>query len=390
MNSWGGENGSATVLQQQLNEFMAENPDIVVKNESIWGDDFLPSIKTKFATGNDPDVFGLWPGSDIRYLIANGKVADLTDMLDADPEYKSIFNEKMWQYSTVNGCIYGLPMEIIFEALFYNKDLFDKYGIKVPETYDELVEAVKALKSHGIIPIAYNSEAEGSYLYQNLIMMLGNKDEVEKPFTRSAVNDCYIQAMYKMRELKALGAFPSDYTSLSSEERNNLFINKKAGMIVQGSWFIGNFQNDFTVDLTAFPTLTAEKSGNKRIIYGMGCGIFYVSQKAMNDKNKQQAALKLLHHLASRESASYYAARRGMISNIDISGYSINYNRLTQKGLCYVNSADELIGPPDSFISRALWQSVIIKEFPYMLENDVSPEELWQKVINRGALQSLT
>lgn len=37
------------------------------------------------------------------------------------------------------------------------------------------------LRKHNIIPIAYNTTSEGSYLYQNIIMKLAGKDIIEHP-----------------------------------------------------------------------------------------------------------------------------------------------------------------------------------------------------------------
>ncbi len=96
INSWGGGDSKADTLQMVFDRFMKDNPDIVVVNESMFGDDFLPKLKTDFASGNNPDVFGLWPGSDIKTLVNAGKVADLTEVLDKDKEWKSSFGD-MWE-----------------------------------------------------------------------------------------------------------------------------------------------------------------------------------------------------------------------------------------------------------------------------------------------------
>lgn len=411
MNSWGGLDGRAQVLQDLLDKFMEENPGIKIQNASVYGDDFLPSIKTRFALGDDPDVFGLWPGSDIRSLIAAGKVADLTSLLDTTPDskgpnnlassnsggavygspaifdrsFKNSFNKDMWQYVTVNDRIYGLPVEIIFETLYVNTDILDMYGLEAPTTYNELVKLVEILSGKGIIPIAYNSEPEGSYLYQNLIVMLGQKNDVENPVRGRQVNDCYIKAMYLMRDLYRLGAFPEDYYTLTSSERNNLFTQKKAAMIVQGSWFIPDVISDPAVDIIPFPKYDERSNANSDVVYGMGCGIFYVSSKAMRDPEKTEAVQKLLRYLASKQTAATLAERTGMVSNVDISEYYISYNRLTQKGLELVKSARSLVGPPDSFIDRTAWEDIIIKQFPYMLQGKISPEELWESALNRNS-----
>jgi raffinose/stachyose/melibiose transport system substrate-binding protein len=80
------------------------------------------------------------------------------------------------------------------------------------------------------------------------------------------------------------------------------------------------------------------------------------------------------------------ANNTGMISNVDISGYDIRYNRLTKKGLELINNARVLVGPPDSFVNRSVWEKVIVKDFPYVLEGKKTPEELWDEAIKQGIM----
>jgi raffinose/stachyose/melibiose transport system substrate-binding protein len=383
MNSWGGYDAKAEVLDNILTKFQKENPNVTVINQTVSGDDFLPSIKEKFATGEPPDVFGLWPGSDIRSLIKNGKVADITDLINKDPEWKNSFGKDMWPQVEQNGRIYGLPVEMTYEGLFINSNLFEKYDVKVPENYDELVKAIKTFKKNKIIPIAYNSKPEGSYLYQNIAMSLGGK-EIENPIKNGKVCDSYIQAMYIMRDLFKMGAFPpaNDCFTMDSNTRDDLFLNGKAAMIVQGSWFEGKCTNK-AIKLVAFPRMT--KVNENRLIYGLGCGTFYISKKAWDNPAKREQAIKLLKVLTSRDSSIELAQKTDMISNVDISGYNIEYNELTQKGLDLIKNSDLLVNPPDSYISRSVWESVIVKNFPDMLNENISPEELWEEAIAAGA-----
>lgn len=157
ISSWGGVDSKAETLKSVLSRFELDNPDITVSNESLFGEDFLPKIKTDFASGNDPDVFGLWPGSDINALVKAGKVADLTGLLRDDPEWKRSFDTDMWDYTTHNTRIYGLPVEVIFECMFINKDLFQKYKVPVPQDFEELKSAVLSFKKKNVVPIAFNT-----------------------------------------------------------------------------------------------------------------------------------------------------------------------------------------------------------------------------------------
>jgi raffinose/stachyose/melibiose transport system substrate-binding protein len=383
MNSWGGYDSKAGVIDEILTDFQTDNPDVTVVNQTLSGDDFLPLIKEKFATGDQPDVFGLWPGSDIRSLIAAGKVADLTALINSDPDWKNSFDSGMWPQVEQDGKIYGLPVEITFEGLFINKDLFKKYGVEVPQDYDGLIKAINVFKANNVIPIAFNCKPEGSYLYQNIAMSLGGKS-VEKPFKNGRIDNCYIQAMRIMKDLFKLGAFPenNECFSMESNTRDDLFLNEDAAMIVQGSWFIEKCKSE-DVELVAFPRMS--KASKTNVVYGLGCGTFYISEKAWDDPNKREQAVKLLRCLTSRESSAKLAKQTDMVSNVDISSYNITYNSLTQTGLSLIKNADTLVGPPDSYVTRSVWESVIVNDFPDMLSGNISPEDLWEKAIAAGA-----
>ena len=105
-----------------------------------------------------------------------------------------------------------------------------------------------------------------------------------------------------------MGAFPPDAFKLSSRERDDLFINKQAAMIVQGSWFIGRFSDsDTTVDIVPFPYIREGVTSESALIYGFGCGTFYMSKSASEDESKKSASIKLLRALTSKESAEIFA-----------------------------------------------------------------------------------
>lgn len=378
--SWGGMDTHAFQLEKIITDFESSNKDIKVTNKSIENDNFLFTLKTDIAQGNDPDVFGLWPGSDIKKLIDADKVVDLTDILNKDKEWKDSFGQTGLEYDIYNNKLYGLPVEIIYEGLFVNKDIFEKYNVKIPETYEELKTAVVKLKDRGIIPIAYNGTPEGTYLYQNIIMKLGGKDAVKNPIKAGKIDNTYIEAMKYMKELYGLGAFPSNAFDLNDKERNNLFIDKKAAMIVQGSWFIGEgaiSSNDKTVDVVPFPSFKNGKATNKAIVYGIGNGNFHMSKKAFEDPEKREASIKFLKYLTSKVVAKGLKSSSGSMCNIK--GVEREENgKLAIKGYSLVDDADELIGPPDSYIERTPWENVVVKSFPNVFLGGIKPEQVFE------------
>ena len=376
LNSWGGFDSNAEALKTIFQDFMDANPDVVIINDARFGDDFLPKLKTDFATGNAPDVFGIWPGSDMKALVKAGKAADLTDILNADPEWKEGFKPEAWSYTTFDGRIYGLPVEIIYEALFVNQALFNNYGISVPGTYDELKEAVVGFREHNVTPIAYNYHPEGSYIYQNITARLGGQEGVE------TIDECYVQAMRIMKELYDLGAFPRDAYNLSDRERNDLFLNQDVPMIVQGAWFTSDLYNahlENAVKIIPFPAFDEAGEGYP-LVYGLGCGTFFMSSQAAGDELKRDASLRLLKALTSPEASLTLTSNSGFISNIDLSDYRVEPNYLCDVGISLINNAGELVPTPDSVVDRIVWEQTIVPGFPDIFQKgEVEIQRVWRE-----------
>ncbi|HEX9061923.1 MAG TPA: extracellular solute-binding protein [Clostridia bacterium] len=391
ISSWGGEDPKAATLQELLDKFSNLNSGIEITNESMSGEDFLQKLKVDFASGYNQDVFGLWPGLEIRELVKAGKVADLTDVLESDREWKESFDNDGWSYTTYGGRVYGLPLEKIYECLFINKDLFEKYKVKVPEDFDEFKTAVKIFRQNKIVPVAYNSSPEGSYIYQNIVERLGGKYGVENPYTKDGVNSCYIEAMKYMKELFQMQAFPENYYEINNRERNNLFKSKSAAMIVQGSWFMGDLERIYSaVEMIPFPYIKGGKSDRNSLIYGFGCGTFYMSTSAWNDPDKREASIKLLKYLTSKDSATSLVQRTAMLSNV-YTGNAENYNGYLKRSENYIlENAGELVGPPDSFVDRGTWERLTDSYFPRFLEGKITAEKAWNDAAapeKRGQLQ---
>lgn len=384
MTSWGGVDSKAGTLKEVIAKFEEENPNIKISNQSIFGDDYLPTLKSRFASGSEPDVFGLWPGSDIKYLIKADKIADITDTLKTDRAWMDSFNQSSFSSTTYNNRIYGIPFEMVFEGLFINKDLFDKYNVKEPTNYDELKDAVRIFKKNGIIPIAYNSTAEGSYIYQNIIASLGGAQGVENYLVDGKINKCYIDAMKYMKELNDMGAFSEKAIIIYSDERNDLFISKQAAMIVQGSWFTAYFdKDDESVKMLPFPSMTDD---DPKMLTGLGGGTFYISKSAWDSNKKKDNAITFLKFLTSKESAVYFYEKTGMITslNIKLDFKQANslladqsagvYNRILKKNKTPI---------PDLVIERTAWEDIVIKNFPKYLLGKITAEEIWDQAVEK-------
>lgn len=82
---------------------------------------------------------------------ANGELAEwgsagwLMPLNDLVEKYRDEYNlddipETAWEGATIDGQIYGVPIVANTLHLIYRQDVFDEYGLEVPDTYDQVIE----------------------------------------------------------------------------------------------------------------------------------------------------------------------------------------------------------------------------------------------------------
>src|SRR5690606_22926530 len=73
---------------------------------------------------------------------------------------------------------YALPLEFNIAPIYYNKKIFEQYGLQVPSTYDEFLETVNTLAAHQIVPIALGNKDRwtGSLWYMYLADRIAGTD----------------------------------------------------------------------------------------------------------------------------------------------------------------------------------------------------------------------
>ena len=381
MSDWGGNDQRADMIQQILNDFCESNPDISVSNYSVFGDDYSTFLKTAFVSGNEPDVFSMAPGSDVGYMIAADKIAPLDELFSDDAAFKSSFEPSMWKYVTVNRKIYGVPVELSFQALFINRDLFEKYHVAVPETFGQLKTAVAVFRQNDVVPIAFNGTLQGSYLYQSIVAGIGGEEAVAQPVKNGKIDESYIEAMQFMKELYDMQAFPKEAFSLTSAERDRLFKEKKAAMLVQSAGYICQVNKDPCVDLIPFPACNADETGARKIVYGLGNGVFRISTKAWKTPEQKRAAERLIKFISSGYAANTMVRRSEMLTNVKVELNNFEYDAMVQTMLGYIRKARELVEPPDTYVSSSIWEDAAVRNLPYVLEGKISPENVWENAL---------
>ena len=139
--------GEATPIKPAIEGFQKEYPWITVKYEALDWDSMNEKFAVGVAAGAAPDVATLdmtW----IPTLASNGVLEDLSTvsggMLNGAPiaeQYNAGADEAM----RYDGAYVTMLFDFDAYALYYRADLFEKKGIAVPKSWDELRAAAKTL-----------------------------------------------------------------------------------------------------------------------------------------------------------------------------------------------------------------------------------------------------
>ncbi len=101
---------------------------------------------------NDMDDIYLLNPDTIRTLAEEGRLKDLSD-LDCAKNLRDVVKAA----NMVDGKLVAIPQEVVAYGLFINKNMFDQYGLELPETPEEFLECCRVFKENGIeTPVGAN------------------------------------------------------------------------------------------------------------------------------------------------------------------------------------------------------------------------------------------
>jgi raffinose/stachyose/melibiose transport system substrate-binding protein len=260
-----------------LKRFEAENPAIRIDLQEMPSAAYVPRMHTMLEAGAAPDIIALRAGGDVAAAARAGYIADLTGKLDV-----SSLTPTAVEGSKVDGKLYGVPVLGAYTvALFYNRDILDKHGIKPPATWDELTAACEALEAKHVVPMicpaqdisipgfTYMLLASGVLGAEGFAELRKGKRKLTDPDLMKVTN--FFRDMYKFYQPGALG---TAYT-----EGKALFALGRGAMMVAGSAdYAGFTTTNPKVNLGVVP-FPAAPGGKLATVTGLQ-GIFAINAKS--------------------------------------------------------------------------------------------------------------
>jgi multiple sugar transport system substrate-binding protein len=167
--------------QAQVTAFEKAYPNVKVNyvNAGTGNDHYTKLQNTIKAGSGAPDVAQIEYQALPQFALP-GSLVDLRQY--GFDQFQSAYTASTWNSVHAGDGLFGLPQDSGPMALFYNKEVFDKYGLTVPKTWDEYVAAAKKL--HQADPSKYiTNDAGDAGFTTSMIWQAGGK-----PFSTNGKN----------------------------------------------------------------------------------------------------------------------------------------------------------------------------------------------------------
>ena len=247
----------------------------------------------------------------ILKLGAEGKLVDLSGIDNAEN-----LRDIIWTANTVDGKLVAIPQEVVAYGLFLNVDLFNQYGLALPETPEEFLECCRVFQENGIeTPIGANRWWLETFVFAQAYADLYNGGNTEAEIAAlnsgEAKYSDYMRPGFEfLQELIDCGYIDAKkaYVSEAIEGEGADFLSQKTP-IVMAYWGAANAETaygnpDFNMLVIGFPS----KRGQMPVVPITGFAIGADAEHAEDAK-------KTLDILVSDEALQIYSETNKVISS---------------------------------------------------------------------------
>lgn len=352
-----GDSDNQSVLEDGFNklnaEFEKENPNIKLDYQFSGT---LDSINVAVQSNSLPDLF--WTQGNksdkLAQMAKNGYVLPITG------QNYSRFSKDQIAYGTVNGKVYSsLPSFISYATVYYNKDIFKKYGLKTPKTFKQFTALITKLKSKNIIPVSLGGNGDfDRYWYVQMSAAASASKDINSIVAdkKTATFDQLEETFANFQEFSKNGAFGSKFASTDGNGAKLAFTNQKAAMVVDGTWNSKSyFESGLNVGTFALPgkdgKTYAQDGPNNMNSYSIAKKTKHPKEAMkyitfLNSKKAEQILEDSTGEVPMMKDIKAKDAKVKQMANYDVVGANI-YNKLSQV-------ATEKSKPQDLFLTSLL------------------------------------
>ncbi len=341
-------------IAEILEQFQKDHPNITVELEVQSSTQYHEKLVSEIASDTLANVFMHWGGAEMIEAVQSGKVLDVTDMMDADPEFKAQFADVTLHgsnttYEGMEG-IWGVPFSSLSGGFYYNKALFEEAGIEnVPETWSEVLDAVEKLNAIDVIPIAMGAK-DGwrvEHLYSAIFYRLNGVEGAKKLGTRELKysDPEAVEAWEMIQELVDMEAFGPEPASVDFANEMVMVQTGKAAMNFSLSGFITSYTGEESevADDIEFFNMPVIEGHEEYAADNFGGGDICLGIATNATEEQIAASWELCKALSGVDGQTKFAnANAFIIANAQVESDPAQANRLSDDFASVINDANAL------------------------------------------------
>jgi ABC-type glycerol-3-phosphate transport system substrate-binding protein len=217
---------------------------------------FKQAIRTYLASDNPPDVLTWFAGNRMRFFSNNDLLMPLDDLY-AENGWEDAYPEGILSASQGgDGSYYFVPAWYYHWGVWYRPSMFEELGLEVPETWDQFLALIDALKDGGKVPVAIGTQAPwttaGWFDYLNM-RQNGPEFHIQLTDGEIAYNSQEVKDVFgRWRELLDRETFLPQPEAYSWQDAVTPFAQGDAGLFLLGRFIVDIFPADLQDDIDFF------------------------------------------------------------------------------------------------------------------------------------------
>ena len=231
-----------TLWEHIAREYEAKHPNVRIQLSRMDNQSFKVWLPALLKSSERPNIIHSWGGGVFQELVEAGELKDISVQMLGEWE-ETLDPKGLAAFTTPQGAVYGAPLKVDPQVVWYNKALFEKAGIKAADikSYGDFLEAVKKLKAAGITPIAVGGGDQWPlhFYWTMLALRLGGKEAFEAAYNRTGEgfdSPTFVKAAEMFKELIDLKPFQPDFLRANYRDAAAYFGDGKAAMHFQGPY----------------------------------------------------------------------------------------------------------------------------------------------------------
>jgi glucose/mannose transport system substrate-binding protein len=238
---WAGDEGPA--LQALIDLYNKKHPGVELVNATVTGGSGVNAkavLKTRMLGGEPPDSFQVHAGQELigTWVMAD-RMEDLTPLFK-EQDWMNSFPEGLIKNIGTDKGIWSVPVNIHrSNVAWYVPANLEKWGVKVPASWDDFFAIAPKLKEQGVVPLALAQNWTANHLWESVALASLGADNWDAVWAGKLAFDS--PEGIKAWELfgKVLEFTNQDASSLSWQQATDMVVDGRAAFNVMGDWAAG-------------------------------------------------------------------------------------------------------------------------------------------------------